>query len=95
MTNQNFDNPSVAGTMMNGESLLRWKDAATLMATLDVIGREGANVVVKIDGGRLHAPYTVVLSGPKLGDSLFRKDGAEVQTLLKEAIEFYSSTQKR
>lgn len=75
---------------VNDETVSRWSDAAGLMAALDAIGRDGASAVVKIDGGRPDgAVYTVVVSGPKLGESSFRRDGSDLLSLLGEAVEFY------
>jgi hypothetical protein len=73
------------------EQVARWKEAALLMATLEAIGRDGTTAVVKVDGGRPDAVYTVVVSGARLGESFFRKDGNDVLALLREAIEFYKS----
>jgi hypothetical protein len=48
--------------------------------------------VVKIDGGRSDGSvYTVVVSGGRLGEDFFRNDGADLATLLQEAISFYRS----
>ena len=64
-----------------------WRDSVQLLAMLDAIARAaGGNAIVKIDGGRTDNVYTVVLSG---GDDFFRKDGAALQPLLREAIGFY------
>lgn len=69
-----------------------WADSAQLLSALDAIGRNGANALVKIDGGRdTPHSYTVALSGGRLGDDFFRKDGAELRPLLLEAIGFYLS----
>jgi hypothetical protein len=73
------------------EQVSRWREAAALMATLEAIGRDGATAVVKVDGGRPDAVYTVVVSGPRLGEAFFRKDGSDVLALLRDAIEFYKS----
>lgn len=69
-----------------------WKGCEDLLAALDSIGRTGSSVVVKIDGGRLGADvYTVVLSGGLLGEEFFRKDGSQLDELLREAITFFLS----
>lgn len=90
MPNQALINASQL-TGLADEQVSQWREVAPLMATLEAIGRDGASAVVKIDGGRPDAIYTVVLSGPRLGESFFRKDGSDVQVLLREAIEFYVS----
>lgn len=75
---------------VNANSVSRWREAAELMAILDGAGRDGANVVVKIDGGRPEGSvYTVVISGPIFGESFFRKDGDDLLELLREAIDYY------
>jgi hypothetical protein len=67
-----------------------WRGCAELLAALDAIGREGGNALVKIDGARPDGSfYTVVISGGRLGEAFFRKDGADLPALLREAISFY------
>jgi hypothetical protein len=73
------------------EQVSRWKDAAFLMAAFEAIGRHGTTAVVKVDGGRPEAAYTVVVSGSRLGEAFFRRDGSDVLSLLREAVEFYSA----
>ena len=69
-----------------------WHDSAELLAVADAIGREGSSVVVKIDGARKDGSiYTVVVSGGRLGEDFFRKDGADLATVLQDAISFYQS----
>ena len=77
---------------ITNESVARWREAAELMAVLDAAGRDGANVVVKIDGNRSGASiYTVVISGPLFGESFFRQDGGDLLQLLHEAIAYYAA----
>lgn len=57
---------------------------------LQSIAKDGASVVVKIDGIRKDYIYTIVISGGKLGESFFRKDGAEIFFLLQDAIDYYN-----
>lgn len=67
-----------------------WRDSAGLLAAFDAIGRHGVNALIKIDGARLEGSvYTVVISGGKLGEEFFRKDGKDLVALLREAISFY------
>jgi len=69
-----------------------WRDSLQLLAALDAVGRDGANVLLKIDGGRSDdRPYTVVVSGGRLGEEFFRKDGAALVSLLREAVVFYAA----
>jgi hypothetical protein len=59
---------------------------------LEAIAREGAVVVIKIDGGRRSDPniFTVVLSGGTLGpEEFFRSDGGNLDELIARAIDFY------
>lgn len=69
----------------------RWQVAATWLAALETMSDEGANVVVKFDGLRPQARYTVVLSAPPLGDAFFRRDGDDVLDLLEGAVAFYQN----
>ncbi|HEY9132882.1 MAG TPA: hypothetical protein VIM98_14110 [Dyella sp.] len=71
------------------ELVRKWSRAAALLAGLDAIGRDGSVVLIKVDGARSEMPYSVVISGQRLGDSFFRKDGGDVLSLMQEAIEFY------
>lgn len=66
-----------------------WTGLAELLAALDALARVGTTAVVKIDGGRDGQDvYTVVVSGGRLGDA-FRRDGSDLATLLREALQFY------
>lgn len=71
------------------EQILKWSEAAKLMAAIDLIGKSGLTAVVKIDGGRVELPYTVLISGASLGEDFFRKDGGDINELLRAAIDFY------
>ncbi len=73
-----------------------WNEAAKLLSALDSIGREGANVVVKIDGGRDDGRvYTLVISGGELGKEFFRQDSAKLNALLREGVVFYARHTQR
>lgn len=68
-----------------------WKDTVELLAAIDAIGRTGSNALVKIDGERSGPEvYTVVISGGRLGDASFRRDGSDLQSLLRDAILFFA-----
>jgi hypothetical protein len=70
-----------------------WRDTAELLAIIDAIAREGATALIKIDGARAaDSVYTVLISGGRLGETYFRKDGADLRGLLEEAIEFYNTS---
>jgi hypothetical protein len=71
----------------NGVS--RWRELGSLLAVLDAIGKDGASALLKVDGERQKAVYTVVISGGRLGEAFFRKDADDVHALLREAIDFY------
>ena len=74
-----------------GRAASSWNGSLRLLAALDAVGRDGANALVKIDGERSTGhPYTVVISGGRLGEHYFRKDGEELQSLLCEALSFYA-----
>lgn len=76
--------------------LAAWGNAVRLLAAFDAIGRDGAVALLKVDGGRENGvPYTVVVSGGRLTkDTGFQKDGADLQGLLREAVQFYVSNTK-
>lgn len=90
-----MDKNSVRGELgasecVDEETSARWGKTVALLARLEAIGRDGAHAILKIDGGRADsALYTVVVSGGRLGEAFFRKDGMEVDVLLRDAIEFY------
>lgn len=59
---------------------------------IEAIAKDGASVIIKLDGERSEDKfYSVVLSGGKLGEAFFRKDGSELTLLLEELIEYYNS----
>ena len=70
----------------------RWARAARLLSMVDAIGRDRGVALVKIDGYRESNVYTVVLCGGRLGEEGFRKDGTDLETLLVEALQFYTRT---
>lgn len=73
-----------------------WSASASLLSALDAIGRDGGTALVKIDGGRADGrAYTVVVSGGRLGEEAFRRDGAELEVLLRDAIGFYVEHARR
>ncbi len=73
-----------------------WGNAVRLLAAFDAIGRDGAVALLKVDGVRENGlVYTVLVSGGRLPkNSSFRKDGADLQGLLREAVTFYVSNTK-
>jgi hypothetical protein len=88
------DQELVDGLVTSGrvreQQVTLWRDVAGLMAAFDAIGRDGVSAVVKIDGARPDAAvYTVVVSGPRLGEAFFRQDGNDLPALLGAAIDFY------
>ena len=84
-----------AGLEIDG-AMDSWSDSAEFLSALDAIARDGGNALVKIDGSRNDdQAYTVVVSGGRLGDESFRKDGAELQPLLREAISFHVAHAQR
>ncbi|WP_143696744.1 hypothetical protein [Variovorax sp. YR752] len=91
MNDQELVGALQASGCVTEENVARWREAAALMATLDAIGRDGMTAVVKIDGGRPDAIYTVLVSGSQLGESFFRKDGNDPLVLLRDAINFYKA----
>lgn len=73
------------------EQVARWESVSGLLAVLDAMGKDGATALVKVDGARAAGlVYTVLVSGGRLAhDVVFRKDGADLPPLLREAIAFY------
>lgn len=71
------------------EKIAHWSNAAALMAAFEAMGRDGATAVLKVDGDRHEAVYTIVVSGSHLGEVFFRRDGSDVLSLLRDAVEFY------
>lgn len=67
-----------------------WRRSVELLAALEAIGRDGASVVVKVDGGRASGDeFTVVVSGGGLGGDYHRGEGACLESLLRAAVEAY------
>ncbi|MBL8945835.1 MAG: hypothetical protein JNK45_21915 [Myxococcales bacterium] len=67
-----------------------WGEVAGLLAALDAVGRDGGNTLVKVDGQRSDGQvYTVLISGGRLGEDSFRRDGADLRVLLRDALVFY------
>ncbi|MFT3719389.1 hypothetical protein [Pseudorhodoferax sp.] len=90
MNDQKLVDEFVASGRVVDRQLTLWRDVAGLMAVFDAIGRDGVSAMVKIDGGRLDGViYTVVVSGPRLGEAFFRQDGSDLAVLLRAAIAFY------
>lgn len=71
------------------EQLRTWHNAADLLAALATFGREGVNIVLKIDHARTDdSIYTVVISGENLGENFFRQDDGDLAKILKASISF-------
>jgi hypothetical protein len=78
------------GARLSATRVDEWRELSGLLAVLDAIGRDGANALLKIDGERpADTIYTVLISGGRLGQSFFRRDGGDLRALLREAILFY------
>lgn len=93
MNNSSFFETLQKDGRLEEDDISRWVKMSAMMAALEAIGKDGATVVLKFDGGRPESMYTVVVSGASLGDSFFRKDGSQVLSLLQEAVEFYGCKQ--
>lgn len=92
MNNEQMIDALLASARISDEQVELWRKSAGLLAVLDAIGRDGMSAVVKIDGARTDGSvYTVVITGSKLGEEYFRKDGADLPMLIREAIDFYAS----
>jgi hypothetical protein len=91
MEKKSLVNSEQVSGRISEEKIYRWRHIAQLMASLETIASDGITAIVKIDGERPDAIFTVVISGLRLGDSFFRKDGSDIEVLLQEAIAFYSA----
>ena len=92
MSDKELIGEMVASGRVHEQQLALWSEVAGLLALFDAIGRDGVSAVVKIDGGRADTDvYTVVVSGPRLGEAFFRQDGSDLAALLRAAIAFYKS----
>lgn len=58
---------------------------------LNRIRSEGGLAMIKLDGQRDEAVYTIVVSGGSLGKEYFRKDGDDLELLITEAANFYDN----
>ena len=67
-----------------------WESLAHLLASFEAIAEDGAVALLKIDGERPDARFTVVLTGGKLGQDPFRMDGDSLRQLLAKAVSFYA-----
>lgn len=78
------------GRLATAESGI-WGDACSLLQVLDVIAKEGATIVVKLDGERQADRYTVIVSGGQLQGNAYRGDGDDLRALLDEAVREYDA----
>ena len=66
-----------------------WSDAAPLISELQRATARGGCLVIKIDNERADDDvFTVVITGAKYGGRYFRKDGADLVGILREALDF-------
>ncbi len=83
----------IAEGHLSEEGINAWREIADLLASLDMIGRDGVSAIFKIDGLRDEGTsYTITLSGPRLGESFFRMDETDLPKLLEAAITYYRKT---
>jgi hypothetical protein len=70
-----------------------WQDAAPLISELQRATADGGTLVIKVDNERRDANvYTVVIAGEKYGRRFFRRDGADLPAILRDALEFCRTT---
>lgn len=71
-----------------------WSGCDAVWAVFEEMSKEGATVVIKIDGQRTHPEdngrYTVLVSGGPLGEDFFRLDTPVLEDGLAKAILFYA-----
>ncbi|AZS51505.1 hypothetical protein DM558_12320 [Entomomonas moraniae] len=66
-----------------------------LLGELDRIAKNGYVIVIKLDGERDKSFfYTAILSRSSDNEFFFRKDGPELEVLIKELIDFYNKKVK-
>jgi hypothetical protein len=66
-----------------------WSDAAPLISELQRATAGGGCLVIKIDNERTDDDiFTVVITGARYGGRFFRKDGANLLGILREALDF-------
>ena len=75
------------------------KEISALFSELNEIAKDGAIVVVKIDGVRVVANepdiFTVMVSGGLLdSEDFFRKDSGDLIEAMQSAIAFYAANRK-
>ena len=74
---------------MSATGANEWDDAAPLLAQLQRSTANGGVLVIKIDNERENGEvFTVVVSGTKYGGRFFRNDGADLMSILREALAF-------
>ena len=65
----------------------------SLFIELNAIARDGASVIVKLDGARTaELFYSVVISGGNLKEDYFRKDGGDLIPLIQEGVDYYNKS---
>lgn len=71
-----------------------WSGCDAVWSAFETMAKEGAVVLIKIDGERKqpgdNGRYTVLVSGGPLGDDYFRKDTHTLEEGLSEAILYYA-----
>lgn len=71
-----------------------WRGCDEVWPVLERMSKEGATVVIKIDGQRTgiddNGRYTILVSGGSLGEDFFRADTPVLEDGLARAILFYA-----
>jgi len=71
-----------------------WSGCDAVWAVFEEMSKEGATVVIKIDGQRTgpedNGRYTILVSGGPLGEDFFRLDTHVLEDGLAKAILFYA-----
>ena len=66
-----------------------WRELVPELQALETVARAGLSVVIKVDGVREDGSvFTVVISGGRLSDAFFRKDGPDLGELIRDALRF-------
>ena len=88
------DIASIAQYMELGKPSAGWKGVDAVWALLERMKCDGAVVLIKLDGQRTKpddsGQYTVVVSGPPVGEKLIRTDAATIEEALCHVIGNYA-----
>lgn len=71
------------------ENLHSFEEIAIVLAELDCAVRSDAFIAIRFDYGNPASPIGVSIGGPSMGREFLARQGADILSLLREAIGFY------